>query len=161
MMEGKNLYKQKWLMNESTNVNKIGFIVESILFFTDLGIMPDRIVEDLSMTEQARDTEALIRDQIAKHAVLLYMKGTPQFPQCGFSARAVEALSQIGRPFAYVNILENQDIRATLPQIANWPTFPQLWINGELIGGSDIMLDMFQKGELQPLVEQYSPAPEA
>ena len=74
MMEGKNLYKQKWLMNESTNVNKIGFIVESILFFTDLGIMPDRIVEDLSMTEQARDTEALIRDQIAKHAVLLYMK---------------------------------------------------------------------------------------
>ena len=113
------------------------------------------------MTEQARDTEALIRDQIAKHAVLLYMKGTPQFPQCGFSARAVEALSQIGRPFAYVNILENPDIRAMLPQIANWPTFPQLWINGELIGGSDIMLDMFQKGELQPLVEQYSPAPEA
>ena len=58
------------------------------------------------MTEQARDTEALIRDQIAKHPVLLYMKGTPQFPQCGFSARAVEALSQIGRPFAYVNILK-------------------------------------------------------
>jgi monothiol glutaredoxin len=123
--------------------------------------MRSRLVEDLSMTEQARDTEALIRDQIAKHAVLLYMKGTPQFPQCGFSARAVEALSQIGRPFAYVNILENPDIRATLPQIANWPTFPQLWINGELIGGSDIMLDMFQKGELKPLVEQYSPAPEA
>ena len=113
------------------------------------------------MTEQARDTEALIRDQIAKHAVLLYMKGTPQFPQCGFSARAVEALSQIGRPFAYVNILENQDIRATLPLIANWPTFPQLWINGELIGGSDIMLEMFQNGELKPLVEQHSPAPEA
>ena len=66
------------------------------------------------MTEQARDTEALIRDQIAKHPVLLYMKGTPQFPQCGFSARAVEALSQIGRPFAYVNILENPD--ATLPK---------------------------------------------
>ncbi|MCG4607263.1 glutaredoxin, partial [Bifidobacterium longum] len=79
----------------------------------------------------------------------------------GFSARAVEALSQIGRPFAYVNILENQDIRATLPQIANWPTFPQLWINGELIGGSDIMLEMFQKGELKTLVEQYSPASEA
>ena len=113
------------------------------------------------MTEQARDTVALIRDQIAKHPVLLYMKGTPQFPQCGFSARAVEALSQIGRPFAYVNILENQDIRATLPQIANWPTFPQLWVNGELIGGSDIMLEMFQNGELKPLVEQYSPAPEA
>lgn len=111
------------------------------------------------MTEQARDTEALIRDQIAKHPVLLYMKGTPQFPQCGFSARAVEALSQIGRPFAYVNILENPDIRATLPKIANWPTFPQLWVNGELIGGSDIMLEMFQNGELKPLIEQYSAAP--
>ena len=112
------------------------------------------------MTEQARDTEALIRDQIAKHPVLLYMKGTPQFPQCGFSARAVEALSQIGRPFAYVNILENPDIRATLPKIANWYTFPQLWVNGELIGGSDIMLEMFQNGELKPLIEQYSAAPE-
>ncbi len=77
------------------------------------------------MTEQARDTEALIRDQIAKHAVLLYMKGTPQFPQCGFSARAVEALSQIGRPFAYVNILENQghsrDV-TTNRQLADIPT---------------------------------------
>nr|WP_298891088.1 Grx4 family monothiol glutaredoxin [uncultured Acinetobacter sp.] len=112
------------------------------------------------MTEQARDTEALIRDQIEKHAVLLYMKGTPQFPQCGFSARAVEILSQIGRPFAYVNILENQDIRTTLPAIANWPTFPQLWVNKELIGGSDIMMEMFQNGELRTLVEEHSPAPE-
>lgn len=112
------------------------------------------------MTEQARDTEALIRDQIAKHAVLLYMKGTPQFPQCGFSARAVEILSQIGRPFAFVNILENPDIRATLPAIANWPTFPQLWIKSELIGGSDIMMEMFQNGELRTLVEESSPAAE-
>ncbi len=111
------------------------------------------------MTEQARDTEALIRDQIAKHAVLLYMKGTPQFPQCGFSARAVEVLSQIGRPFAYVNILENPDIRATLPAIANWPTFPQLWVKSELIGGSDIMMEMFQNGELRTLIEENtSPA---
>lgn len=113
------------------------------------------------MTEQARDTEALIRDQIAKHAVLLYMKGTPQFPQCGFSARAVEILSQIGRPFAFVNILENQDIRSTLPRIANWPTFPQLWVKGELLGGSDILMEMFQNGELRPLIEESSPAPEA
>ncbi len=89
------------------------------------------------------------------------MKGTLQFPQCGFSARAVEALSKLGRPFAYENILENPDIRATLPKIANWPTFPQLWVNGELIGGSDIMLEMFQNGELKPLIEQYSAAPEA
>ena len=106
------------------------------------------------MTEQVRDTEALIREQIAKHAVLLYMKGTPQFPQCGFSARAVEALSQIGRPFAYVNILENQDIRTTLPKIANWPTFPQLWVAGELVGGSDIMAEMAADGSLQTLIKE-------
>ncbi len=103
-------------------------------------------------------TESLIREQIAKHAVLLYMKGTPQFPQCGFSARAVDILSQIGRPFAYVNILENPDIRSTLPRIANWPTFPQLWVKGELLGGSDILAQMYQNGELRPLVEDASPA---
>lgn len=100
----------------------------------------------------------LIENQIKDHAVLLYMKGTPQFPQCGFSARAVEVLSQIGRPFAFVNILENPEIRATLPAIANWPTFPQLWVNGELIGGSDIILQMYQAGELKPLIEEHSPA---
>ena len=106
------------------------------------------------------DTLEKIKQQIAENAIILYMKGSPKMPQCGFSARAIEALSQIGRPFAFVNILENQDIRTTLPKIANWPTFPQLWINGELIGGSDIVLDMFQKGELKPLVEQYSPEAE-
>lgn len=111
------------------------------------------------MQDAQNATEALIREQIAKHPVILYMKGTPQFPQCGFSARAVEVLSQIGRPFAYVNILENPEIRATLPRIANWPTFPQLWVAGELIGGSDILLQMFQSGELRPLVEANSPAP--
>ena len=99
------------------------------------------------------DIESLIKQQIAENAVILYMKGTPQFPQCGFSARTVEALSQIGEPFAYVNILENPDIRSTLPRIANWPTFPQLWINGELIGGCDIVMEMTQKGELAPLVK--------
>lgn len=100
------------------------------------------------------DVEALIKQQIAENPVLIYMKGTPQFPQCGFSARAVEALVQIGEPFAYVNILENPDIRSTLPRIANWPTFPQLWVKGELIGGCDIMMDMTQKGELAPLVKE-------
>ena len=76
----------------------------------------------------ANDVEQLIRDQIRDNKVILYMKGTPQFPQCGFSAKAIEVLTQIGRPFAFVNILENPEIRATLPKIANWPTFPQLWI---------------------------------
>lgn len=100
------------------------------------------------------DIEAVIRQQIAENPVILYMKGTPQFPSCGFSARAVEALMQIGEPFAYVNILENPEIRTTLPQIANWPTFPQLWVKGELIGGCDIILEMTQKGELAPLVHE-------
>ena len=103
------------------------------------------------------DIEALIKQQIAENPVLLYMKGTPQFPQCGFSARAVEALSQIGEPFAYVNILENPEIRSTLPKIANWPTFPQLWVKGELIGGGDIMMEMMQKGELAPIVREAAP----
>ena len=100
------------------------------------------------------DTESLIKQQIAENPVLIYMKGTPQFPQCGFSARAVESLVQIGEPFAYVNILENPDIRSTLPRIANWPTFPQLWVKGELIGGCDIMMEMTQKGELAPIVKE-------
>lgn len=106
--------------------------------------------------DEAKVTEQ-IKEQIEKNKVLLFMKGSPQFPQCGFSARAVEVLSQIGRPFAYVNILENPEIRATLPKIANWPTFPQLWVAGELIGGSDIMLQMYQSGELAPLVQEHSP----
>ena len=110
------------------------------------------------MSDAANSTETLIREQIAKHPVIVYMKGTPQFPQCGFSARTIEALSQIGRPFAFVNILENPEIRATLPKVANWPTFPQLWIDGELMGGSDIILQMYQSGELKPLVEANSPA---
>ena len=109
-------------------------------------------------TPQNDSIEQPIRDQIANHGVLRYMKGTPQFPQCGFSARAVEILTQIGRPFAFVNILDNPEIRTTLPKIANWPTFPQLWVAGELIGGSDIILDMFQKDELQPLIEANSAA---
>jgi monothiol glutaredoxin len=99
------------------------------------------------------DIEVLIKQQIAQNPVILYMKGTPQFPQCGFSARAVEAMTQIGEPFAYVNILENPEIRATLPKIANWPTFPQLWVKGELIGGCDIIMEMMQKNELAPIVK--------
>ena len=100
------------------------------------------------------ETLDVIKDQIGSNSVLLYMKGTPQFPQCGFSARAVEALMSVGKPFAYVNILEHPDIRAELPKYANWPTFPQLWVKGELIGGSDIILEMAQQGELKTVVEE-------
>ena len=100
----------------------------------------------------------VIREQIEKNPVILYMKGSPQFPQCGFSARAVEVMTAIGKPFAYVNILEAPEIRANLPKYGNWPTFPQLWVKGELIGGSNIILEMHRSGELGPMVEDATAA---
>ena len=95
-----------------------------------------------------------IKEQIEKNPVLLYMKGSPNAPQCGFSARATQAGMGCGEKFAYVDILQNPEIRANLPKYANWPTFPQLWVDGELVGGSDIILEMFEKGELQPLIKE-------
>ena len=95
-----------------------------------------------------------IKEQIANNPVLLYMKGSPNAPQCGFSARAAQAVMGCGEKFAYVDILQNPEIRANLPIYANWPTFPQLWVNGELVGGSDIMTEMFEKGELQTLIKE-------
>lgn len=97
-----------------------------------------------------------IKTQIDENPVILYMKGSPEAPQCGFSAQAVEALARHKRPFVYVNILENPDIRATLPHVADWPTFPQLYIKGELVGGSDIIVELDKSGELKQLIEQAS-----
>ncbi|MES2203837.1 MAG: Grx4 family monothiol glutaredoxin [Pseudomonadota bacterium] len=94
-----------------------------------------------------------IKQQIAENPILLYMKGSPEQPQCGFSARAVGVLDQCGKPYATVNILENPDIRAELPKYANWPTFPQLYIKGELIGGSDIIAELYEQGDLQPMID--------
>jgi monothiol glutaredoxin len=97
--------------------------------------------------------EETIKDQINSHSILLYMKGSPEQPQCGFSAQASQLLMSCGKKFAYVDILSNPDIRSTLPRVANWPTFPQLWVDGELVGGSDIMLEMYEKGELKTLID--------
>lgn len=94
-----------------------------------------------------------IKEQIASNPILLYMKGSPNAPQCGFSAKAAQVLISCGEKFAYVDILQNPEIRASLPKYANWPTFPQLWIDGELIGGSDIIQEMYEKEELQPLIK--------
>lgn len=94
-----------------------------------------------------------IKRQIASNTVLLYMKGTPDFPMCGFSGRVVQILDALNTKYAYVNILENPDIRATLPSYANWPTFPQLYIQSELIGGCDIVSELNQKGELKLMLE--------
>lgn len=96
----------------------------------------------------------LIREQVTTHPVVLYMKGTPQFPQCGFSANAVAILNACGvRDFFSVNVLENAEIREGVKQYANWPTIPQLYIKGQFVGGSDIMREMYQSGELQKLLQ--------
>jgi len=95
-----------------------------------------------------------IKEQISENPILLYMKGSPKLPSCGFSAQATQALMSCGEQFAYVDILQNPDIRAELPKYADWPTFPQLWVKGELIGGCDIILEMFQQGELQTLIKE-------
>jgi monothiol glutaredoxin len=98
------------------------------------------------------DIMETIKDQIANNRVILYMKGSPNQPQCGFSARAVQALMGCGEKFAYVDILSSPEIRANLPAYANWPTFPQLWVDGELIGGCDIITEMDASGELKEVV---------
>ena len=100
------------------------------------------------------ETVEKIKQQISENAILLYMKGSPKLPSCGFSSQASQALMQCGEQFAYVDILLNPDIRAELPKFANWPTFPQLWVDGELVGGCDIIMEMMQQGELQPLVKE-------
>ncbi len=104
--------------------------------------------------ENKEETLAKITRQISDNPILLYMKGTPEAPQCGFSLRAACLLSTCGHPFAHVNILENPDIRRVLPEYADWPTFPQLYVRGELVGGSDILQELFEAGELQLLLER-------
>ena len=93
-----------------------------------------------------------IKQQVTGNPVVLYMKGTPQFPQCGFSARAVQILKACGvSEFTTVNVLEEPEIRQGIKEYANWPTIPQLYVNGEFVGGSDILTEMYQNGELQKL----------
>ena len=97
-----------------------------------------------------------IRKTVSDNPVVLYMKGTPQFPMCGFSSRAAHALKTVGAQFASVNVLEDPEVRANLPRYSNWPTFPQLFINGELIGGCDILLELQESGELAQMVKEAS-----
>jgi monothiol glutaredoxin len=103
--------------------------------------------------------EERIRAIIEGHPIVLFMKGTPQFPMCGFSSRAVQALREAGANDLYtVNVLEDPEIRANLPRYSDWPTFPQLFINGELIGGCDITVELAESGELARLVADASKA---
>ena len=100
------------------------------------------------------DVTEQIKATISENPVVIFMKGTPDLPQCGFSMRTAQALKACKVDFAYVDVLANPDIRAGLPAISNWPTFPQVFVGGELVGGCDITLEMFQKGELQELIKQ-------
>jgi len=93
-----------------------------------------------------------IKQQVEGAPIVLYMKGTPQFPMCGFSAQVVEALKAAGAEYNSYNVLEQPELRANLPKYADWPTFPQLYIGGELVGGCDIVMDLYRQGELQKLV---------
>jgi len=104
------------------------------------------------------DVTQRIQEQLKSNPVVLYMKGTPDFPQCGFSASAVRTLESCGAKFAFVNIFEDPELREALKRYSNWPTYPQLYVNGELVGGSDIITDMYQKGELQQLLAETDAA---
>ena len=99
------------------------------------------------------DVTHKIEEQLKSHDILLYMKGTPDFPQCGFSGQTVAALNAVGKPYAFVNIFEDEEIRQGLKEYSNWPTFTQLYVKGELIGGSDIVVEMYHSGELKELLD--------
>jgi monothiol glutaredoxin len=95
-----------------------------------------------------------IKRQVESNPVILYMKGTPDFPQCGFSMRVAEALKSCGVPFAAVNVLENPDIREGIKLFGNWPTIPQLYVKGQLVGGCDITLELYETGDLQKMLKE-------
>ncbi len=101
------------------------------------------------------DIQSQIKQQVSSHPVVLYMKGTPQMPQCGFSANAVRILNALGvKDFFSVDVLQDAAMRQGIKDYSNWPTIPQLYINGQFIGGSDIMTEMYQGGELQELLKR-------
>ena len=99
------------------------------------------------------DIKQKLIEQIEENEILIYMKGTPYEPKCGFSARTVQSLIECDAKFSYVDVLENNDVRSTLPDVSDWPTFPQVFVKGELIGGADIVTQMHEAGELKKLVD--------
>ena len=99
------------------------------------------------------DIKQKLIEQIEENEILIYMKGTPYEPKCGFSARTVQSLIECDAKFSYVDVLENNEVRTTLPDVSDWPTFPQVFVKGELIGGADIVTQMHETGELKKLVD--------
>jgi monothiol glutaredoxin len=100
------------------------------------------------------DINAIIDEQVKSNDIVLFMKGTPDFPQCGFSGQVVQILNYLGVPFSGVNVLESDDLRDGIKAYTNWPTIPQLYVKGEFVGGADIVREMFQAGELQTHLEE-------
>ena len=123
-----------------SNCNSLSKTFNINLLFEEVEFMSEEII-------------TTIEQQIQDNPILLYMKGSPQAPQCGFSAQTVQCMVSCGQKFAYVDILSNPEIRSALPAYANWPTFPQLWVEGELVGGCDIITEMFESGELETLLD--------
>jgi monothiol glutaredoxin len=107
------------------------------------------------------DVNDRIKQHLTSQPVVLFMKGTPDFPQCGFSAQTVAALKHVGSPFHAVNIFDDLELRDELKRFSNWPTYPQLYVNGELIGGCDIAMQMMQSGELKQLIDEATKKPAA
>ncbi|MGB5458220.1 MAG: Grx4 family monothiol glutaredoxin [Gammaproteobacteria bacterium] len=105
------------------------------------------------------NTEEKIKKQLEENPVILYMKGTPDMPSCGFSAKAAAAIKSTGVAFAHVNVLEAPFIMEKLPDVSNWPTYPQLFVNGEIVGGCDIVEELLMSGELAPLLQQATSEP--
>ncbi len=105
------------------------------------------------------DAKEFIRKTVTEHPVVLFMKGTAQFPQCGFSGRAIQILKQCGvKNLVTVNVLDDDDVRQGVKEFANWPTIPQLYVKGEFVGGSDIMMEMFESGELKDILDKAQAA---
>ena len=115
-------------------------------------------LKKLKLNGEKMEIYETIRQQIAENPVLLYMKGSPDQPQCGFSAQVTQVLMACGERFAYIDILSNPEIRSHLPEVSEWPTFPQLFISGELVGGCDIVVEMHEAGELESIIKAAVPA---
>ncbi len=127
--------------------------VPEIRYNTPRPTFPESLLITQETTMSIEDT---IRDQIKNNPIIIYMKGNPNAPQCGFSARSSQILMACGEKFSYVDILTNPEIRANLPKVSEWPTFPQLFVDGELVGGCDIMTEMFDSGELKKLLTDFA-----
>ena len=101
------------------------------------------------MSDSQTDAQSRIADIVKSNDVVLFMKGTPLFPQCGFSSRAIAILDHLGAPYETVDVLQDPEVRQAIKEYSDWPTIPQLYVKGEFVGGSDIMMEMFESGELQ------------